>query len=437
MKPPDKKSTPPAGARRGNASQACQDASATRPGFQADVFADAKASYRVPDLWNALGLPGDPKPSCRSPFREDRSPSFSIHDDGRRWTDHGTGEGGDVIDFVCRAIDCDKAEARLWFQERLGIDQRDAWKPAAPPKAIDWPGELLEGTAETWERFGELRSIPYAAAWSAVQSGFLRFCRVDGARCFVVTDTARRSAEIRRIDGKPFGRAKAFPLRGVDKSWPIGGDVLRQAALDVPVLVTEGATDWLAAFGAYCAYRRAEPFKVAHVNSAPEGSVYIGRANPRRQLAASPFANPYRIGKDGDRGEVLAKFRDHLNGHPELVQRAAAELDGKTVACWCHPERCHGDELAEAVRRRRRSWVLLGFLGASCRKVAAELQPFMRNRLVRLVPDGDQAGDRMADHWRDYLTGRGCTVERLRLPEGRDLRDMLEAGELEPGKLFG
>lgn len=404
-----------------------------------DVFREAKASYRVPDLWHALGLPGSPAPSCRSPFREDRSPSFSIHDAGRRWTDHGTGEGGDVVDFLCRAIDCDHAEARRWFQERMGIDHHDPRPPQSAPerRKVEWPGELLEGTAETWERFAELRGMPYAATWAAVQLGILRFCRIDGAKCFVITDTARRSAEIRRIDGKPFGRAKAFPLRGVDKSWPIGGDLLREACRDVPVLICEGATDWLAAFGAYTAYRRAEPFAVAHVNSAPEGSVYIGRANPRRKLAASPFQNPFKIGKDGDRGEVLAKFRDYLRGHPELVRRAAEELDGRTVSCWCHPERCHGDELAAAVKGLRRQWVPLAFLGASCRKVAPELAPFLRGRLVRLVPDSDQAGDRMAEHWRDYLTGRGCTVERLKLPEGRDLRDMLEAGELQPGELFG
>lgn len=36
-----------------------------------------------------------------SPFRGDRNPSFAVYEDGR-WFDFGTGEGGDIIDYVRR-----------------------------------------------------------------------------------------------------------------------------------------------------------------------------------------------------------------------------------------------------------------------------------------------------------------------------------------------
>ena len=70
-------------------------------GHRRDLFAEAREKYTIADIWHAFGYEGQPKSNCKSPFREDRSPSFSIFDDGRAWTDHATGEGGDVIEFVC------------------------------------------------------------------------------------------------------------------------------------------------------------------------------------------------------------------------------------------------------------------------------------------------------------------------------------------------
>ena len=60
----------------------------------------AKARVTIADAWHALGLPGEPRRTCCSPFREDRHPSFSIFADGRGWKDFATGEAGDVVSFV-------------------------------------------------------------------------------------------------------------------------------------------------------------------------------------------------------------------------------------------------------------------------------------------------------------------------------------------------
>jgi hypothetical protein len=56
----------------------------------------AKEELPIPALWHLLNLAGKPGKSCKSPFREDRNPSFSIYDDGRKWKDHATGQGGDA-----------------------------------------------------------------------------------------------------------------------------------------------------------------------------------------------------------------------------------------------------------------------------------------------------------------------------------------------------
>lgn len=53
--------------------------------------------------------------SCRSPLRRDRHPSFSVFAEGRKWKDHATGEGGDVVDFIAAARRCDRSEAARYL----------------------------------------------------------------------------------------------------------------------------------------------------------------------------------------------------------------------------------------------------------------------------------------------------------------------------------
>ena len=74
--------------------------------------------------------------------------------------------------------------------------------------------------------------------------------------------------------------------------------------------------------------------------------VYIGRAMPSH--APSEFANPFRIGPDGSRNEVLEKYaalvRKRLSEEPSFAQ-ALRRLKGKRLGCWCKPQACHGDIL--------------------------------------------------------------------------------------------
>lgn len=228
-----------------------------------DLFAESRESIKIADAWQMLGLDGEPKASCKSPFREDRHPSFSIHSDGTGWTDHATGDGGDVIEFIRHAIGGDHKDVREWLKDRTAIGPRtfaisSSKRPTKPQpaKRIEWPADLLEGTQETWQAFANHRGFSFPAVYVMVQSGILRFCKIDGAKCFVVTDQSRRAAEIRRLDGKQFGESKAFPLRGVDKSWLPGVDLLRDASPETGVIITEGATDFLSSIDLYSRYRR-------------------------------------------------------------------------------------------------------------------------------------------------------------------------------------
>lgn len=73
--------------------------------------------------------------------------------------------------------------------------------------------------------------------------------------------------------------------------------------------------------------------------------VYIGRG--------TVWGNPYQIGQDGDRDEVIRKFaydfeRGFLKAHHDL-DRNIANIKGKVIACHCKPAACHGDIIAAYV----------------------------------------------------------------------------------------
>ena len=63
----------------------------------------------------------------------------------------------------------------------------------------------------------------------------------------------------------------------------------------------------------------------------------------------SIFGNPYIIGKDGTREEVIEKFRIYFQERLKDPEFAAAveRLRGKVLACWCVPAACHGRVIIE------------------------------------------------------------------------------------------
>lgn len=90
-----------------------------------------------------------------------------------------------------------------------------------------------------------------------------------------------------------------------------------------------------------------------------ENKIYIGRANKKLNLQNSPLANPYVIGKDGDRDEVVHKYRVWLNEQVKVrnkiydylvnLSRLHQSPDEFFLVCYCFPNRCHGDIVINAL----------------------------------------------------------------------------------------
>lgn len=67
---------------------------------------------------------------------------------------------------------------------------------------------------------------------------------------------------------------------------------------------------------------------------------YIGRG--------SKWGNPFVIGTDGNREQVIAKYKQWITqGNGKYLLNDLHELQGKTLGCFCKPQACHGDVLIE------------------------------------------------------------------------------------------
>lgn len=63
-------------------------------------------------------------------------------------------------------------------------------------------------------------------------------------------------------------------------------------------------------------------------------------------MRPSKWGNPFVIGRDGTRTEVLEKYRTYILGRPDLVA-ALPELKEKILGCCCLPMPCHVEILVE------------------------------------------------------------------------------------------
>jgi hypothetical protein len=125
----------------------------------------AKARLTIPELWTMSGLLGKPGRSCRSPFRADRNPSFSIYGGGRKWADSA--------------------------KESIHL---------ALPLLLPYSKEPAQRVADS----GGLRvtAIEFAALWLRT----LLFELVCDQERRILTDASRRCAEARRIEPETLSR---------------------------------------------------------------------------------------------------------------------------------------------------------------------------------------------------------------------------------------
>jgi hypothetical protein len=90
--------------------------------------------------------------------------------------------------------------------------------------------------------------------------------------------------------------------------------------------------------------------KSNYARALPADAVYIGRG--------SKWGNPFVIGRDGNRDQVVAKHEYWLSRQNDLL-RQIDELKGRDLVCYCSPLACHGNllvKLANASRDDRIAW---------------------------------------------------------------------------------
>jgi hypothetical protein len=222
----------------------------------------AELRLPLPALAQSLGLVICERPgACRSPFREERRPSFSwrVAQDGRaRWKDFGTGEGGDCPGFLARASGLPNREAVKRYLELAGVSDTSSGplptlrpielKPILPAKAEPkekpkLPDDLHEGTE------GEIAELLKLRDWDVsgehlheVSSlGLLRFGTWQGKSAWFLVDPAGRFFEARRMDGQKWANGAKSDSRG-SKSL-LGAELVSPGSL---ALLVEGAPDLLA-----------------------------------------------------------------------------------------------------------------------------------------------------------------------------------------------
>lgn len=72
-------------------------------------------------------------------------------------------------------------------------------------------------------------------------------------------------------------------------------------------------------------------------------TVYIGRG--------TIWGNPYYIGRDGTREEVIEKYREYAKNNEEILSNLH-KLEGQVLGCSCKPKLCHGDVLIEMLENK-------------------------------------------------------------------------------------
>lgn len=85
-------------------------------------------------------------------------------------------------------------------------------------------------------------------------------------------------------------------------------------------------------------------------------NVYIGRDMTHYVPGAvgSMWHNPFKDKQFG-RDECVRKYKEYIKTNKQLQSNGRTlldslhELKGKTLGCWCHPERCHGHALVELI----------------------------------------------------------------------------------------
>lgn len=282
----------------------------------------------IPSLWRSLGLPGEPSRSCKSPLREDRNPSFSIYSDGQRWRDHSTGDGGDVLDFFAAAKGLPLADAIRELRGQSPSTNRTFRPPTKarerlsnPRRSITLP-KMDRGSYREIQTLQRSRRLPINAGIEVlIRQGLLGFTEHQGHRAWILTDSARKCAQIRRLDGQPIetkgGTTKAKTLPGSIASWPVGVADLGDAE---NVVLCEGGPDLIAAVTAW------------FLADAPRGWGFVS------MLGASQSIDREAVANLCGRRIIIAAHHDIAGWKAARQWARTLRADGITSTVWLPPK---------------------------------------------------------------------------------------------------
>jgi hypothetical protein len=94
---------------------------------------------------------------------------------------------------------------------------------------------------------------------------------------------------------------------------------------------------------------------VINIRDRQPSDVYIGRAGKGKD---GYFGNPFKLNPGESRGATIERFKvwflDRLQIDPVFKQRVL-QLRGKRLVCFCKPQPCHGDVIA--------NWLNVGCVG--------------------------------------------------------------------------
>jgi hypothetical protein len=241
------------------------------------------------------------------PLHNEETPSFYVNPDKNLWYCFGCGGKGNVIglhaaiegvsgmEAMCqlagieyhggkKANSGQKASARQGNTETPRSGQESAAEELAlkAKQRKKWPHFDVPSQAET-KAIASLRGISAEGVSIAAQRGLLFTASFDEGRGWVITDSHRKNAQARRIDGRIWTHIgeKAWTLRGSIGALPIG---LREALGFPNIALVEGGPDMLAAFHlAWCATSTPETLALG------KGIDVLGKLGVVTMLGTSPI----------------------------------------------------------------------------------------------------------------------------------------------------
>lgn len=220
----------------------------------------------LPVLMRHLGVPPSSIPyvdgqnmSC--PWHKDNCPSFGIYQNGARAHCFSCGWDGDGPDFIAKWVSCGRKEAVSLFCKLAlvcpsfggtTVSPRSFTTHVKPDKRV----VLCDSVPLTDYQIRQIatnRKIDVRAVDYARKLGVIQGCCLCGHPSWILLDSTQRLVEGRRLDGEWYpafanlSARKAHTLKGSDKAWPVGVELVKCFPSVQDIMIVEGGPDYLAA----------------------------------------------------------------------------------------------------------------------------------------------------------------------------------------------